>query len=88
MKAAADTSRTDLLEPLSKKLLDPDPAVRMFADIALRKLTGRDFDFKPHGTPAEREEAHARWDRYIQDSKSSGGGEDGKTDAKITKHQE
>ena len=64
-RVAAEASRLDLLEDLSLTLSDPDPAVRMFAEIALRKITHKDFDFKPHGTTAEREEARARWVEWI-----------------------
>lgn len=70
-RAAAETSRDDLLEDLSQALSDADPAVRMFADIALRKMTSQDFDFKPHGTAVEREEARGKWVDWIAARKKS-----------------
>ena len=54
-----------LLPELVDALEDRDPAVRMFASVALRKLTGKDFGFKPHGSPAEREEAIRQWRVWI-----------------------
>lgn len=70
-RGAAEAGRQDLLEDLSQALSDPDPAVRMFADIALRKITSQDFDFKPHGTTTEREEGRAKWLEWIAAQKRS-----------------
>ena len=62
---AVSQGRTDLLPDLVDALEDRDPAVRMFASVALRKLTGKDFGFKPHGSPAERQEAVRQWRVWI-----------------------
>jgi hypothetical protein len=66
-KVAEQTGRTDLLLDLARNLSDPDPAVRMFTAVALRKLSGMDIDFKPHGTTTEREEGLARWIKWIEE---------------------
>lgn len=81
-RAAAQDQRLDLLDALTTTLRDTDPAVRMFADIALRKLTGRDFEYKPYGTIAEREEAQARWLHYLTESSTVGKRAEVEADAK------
>ena len=63
---AVAEDRTDLVPALVERLSDPDPAVRMFAGAALRKLTGKDFDFSPHGSAAEREAAVERWRAWLE----------------------
>lgn len=63
--AAAKESRMDLLPELVDALEDRDPAVRMFASMALRSLTGRDFAFQPYGSPSERSEAVGKWREWL-----------------------
>ena len=74
MKATVEANRVDLLDRLVKALSDRDGAVRMAADIALRKLTGQDFDYKPHGTLEEREDAIVRWTKWVEVRKADGMG--------------
>ncbi|HVR75933.1 MAG TPA: HEAT repeat domain-containing protein [Planctomycetota bacterium] len=62
---AVEENRADLLEDIVRSLSDDDPGVMMFAATALRKITGQDFDFKPHGTAGEREDALRRWEEWI-----------------------
>jgi hypothetical protein len=68
-KQVAEAQRTDLLDPLIQNLSDPDPAVRMFSAVALRKLTGQDLDFRPYGTVSEREAGIDRWKRWLEESR-------------------
>ncbi len=70
VRAAAEEARIDLLDRVAENLSDSDPAVRMFTSVALRKLTGQEIDFKPHGTVAEREEGIARWVKWIEGTKT------------------
>lgn len=62
---AVRETRIDLCELLVKNLSDRDGAVRLFASIALRKLTSEDFGYKSHGTLLERREAIERWKRWL-----------------------
>lgn len=64
IKAVAE-QRLELAAQLVENLSDRDGAVRMFSAAALRKLTGRDFGYKPHGTIVEREEAVGRWRTWL-----------------------
>ena len=63
---AVAKNRVDLVPRLIQNLLDGDGAVRMFTAVALRKLTGQDFDYKAHGTESEREEAIRRWEAWAK----------------------
>jgi hypothetical protein len=56
----------DLLPLLVHNLMDPDDAVRLFTAAALRKLTGLDFGYKPHGTEADRRAAVDRWNVWLE----------------------
>lgn len=49
------------------RLGDPDPVVRMTANDALKKRTGRDFGFVPWGEPADRLAAVDRWRGWWDD---------------------
>lgn len=79
-RAAAEEQRGDMTDVLTMALGDPDPAVRMFADIALRKLTGRDFDYKPYGTVSERAAAQELWAQYFAEAKAVGKRPESETD--------
>lgn len=46
------------------RLEDPAPCVRAAAVAALRQTTGQWFGFDPDGTPASRQGASARWQRW------------------------
>lgn len=70
---APSTRRREVLDLLVKNLEHRDGAVRFFTAIALRKLTGQDLGFLPHGTPDERARAVERWRAWI-DRASSGTG--------------
>ena len=65
-RQAVSESRTDLCGLLVRNLSDRDGAVRLFSSVALRKLTGQDFDFKAHGTLTERQESIERWTRWLE----------------------
>jgi hypothetical protein len=66
-RAAVDAGRRDLVPALIALLDDDDGSVRLFSNTALRKLSGRDFGFLPHGTLAERRAAVERWRRWASD---------------------
>ena len=57
--------KIELAPRLVKNLADPDGAVRMFAAVALRKLTGQDFGYKPFGLPSEQAEAVNAWNAWL-----------------------
>ena len=57
--------RRDLAHLLIDNLDHNDINVRMVAGMALRKLTGQDLDYSPHGTPAERRLAMERWREWV-----------------------
>jgi hypothetical protein len=82
--------KIELAPRLVKNLADPDGAVRMFTAVALRKLTGQDFGYKPFGLPTEQVEAVNAWNVWLASEgykaqvemrrRSAGGGAPG-TDA-------
>jgi hypothetical protein len=62
---AAEQDRRDLLGALVENLADRDESVRFVAAIALRRLTGQDLGYRSYAPPAAREEAIARWRRWL-----------------------
>jgi hypothetical protein len=76
-KGAVAAGRQDLLPLLVDNLADHDAAVRMFAAIALRKLTGQDFGYDPSDPAFEREKAIMAWRQWI-DARGHGEGARGK----------
>ncbi len=56
----------DLCGLLVGNLSDGDGAVRLFSSVALRKLTGQDFEYKAYGTLVERRESIERWTRWLE----------------------
>jgi hypothetical protein len=85
MRTVAE-KRLELAAELVDNLSDRDGAVRLFSAAALRKLTGQDFAYKPHGTPEEQRIAIERWRLWLaeegrniaQDGGAGAGGETGK----------
>ncbi len=63
---AVRQSRLDLCGLLVKNLSDRDGAVRLFSSVALRKLTGEDFDYKAYGTLVERRESLELWTKWLE----------------------
>ncbi len=64
---AAEQGRRDLLNALVDNLADRDESVRFITAIALRRLTGQDLGYRSYSPLAEREEAIARWKRWLAD---------------------
>lgn len=62
---ALAANRVDLVSLMVSNLRDRDGAVRLFTSAALKRLTGRDFGYKPYGTVIEREEAIAAWEAWL-----------------------
>ena len=62
---AAEEGRRDLLMGLVDNLGDRDESVRFITAIALRKLTGQDLGYRSYAPLGDREEAIARWRRWL-----------------------
>jgi hypothetical protein len=62
---AAEAGRLDLVPDLIADLGDRDEAVRFFAGIALKRMTGQDFGYLPYADLAARADAAARWSRWL-----------------------
>ena len=58
---AARSNDLDAVPRLVEQLDSGDPAVRMAAAQALKRITGETYDFEHDGTPADRGEAVDRW---------------------------
>ncbi len=61
---AAEAGRRDLVGLLIENLRDRDDSVRYVTGIALKRLTGRDFDYRSHAGAAEREKAVELWKNW------------------------
>ncbi len=66
---AAEEARGDLAGDLVANLADRDESVRFFTAIALQRLTGKDLGYASWASAASREEAIARWRRWLEDSR-------------------
>src|SRR5262249_19040992 len=58
---ASEHADRDQVPRLVNLLEDDDPAVRMYAILSLRRLTGQDFGYHYYDSDAERAVAVARW---------------------------
>ncbi len=68
---AAEEKRLDLIPQLLKNLRHPNGEVRLFTGVAIRKLSGQDFNYKPYGTAEEQEEAISRYQDWWEKQRSS-----------------
>ena len=59
-KAAQEKSRQAIV-PLIKRLHDEDPAIRLSAIRALRRITGQDMGYRSYESPVKRAQAIQRW---------------------------
>jgi len=71
--AAARARDRSVLGLLVERLDDPAAEVRVFAITALRKITGRDFNYHHHAGPGERLEAIRRWRSWLESRRGQGG---------------
>jgi hypothetical protein len=65
MELAVKQDDRSAIPILIKNLENDDPAVRFYANDALRKLTGRDFGFQYYADEEVREPAIARWQTWL-----------------------
>jgi len=63
---AADSGNAEAVGALVDLLEDSDPAVRMYAILALRRLTGKDYGYHFYDSAAKRDLAVARWREAIR----------------------
>lgn len=68
MREAVDRERRDLLPSLVNRLEDDDPAVRLFAIVALERMTGQRFAYRPESDRSERQAAVAAWRTYLKEN--------------------
>lgn len=73
-KRAGQSGERAAIPLLVDRLEDTDRGVRMFADIALRTATNKDFGWRESDTPAARAEAVRRWRDYARSASPAGGG--------------
>ena len=62
---AGQTGNREAMPLLVDRLSDVDADVRMFAHMALKQISGKDFDWKPWDTEAARGHAVDRWRAWL-----------------------
>ncbi len=65
MKAAVSDQDTGAIPMLIDSLDSDDPAVRLYAIIALEKLSGQTFDYAFYADRAERQPSIQRWRQWL-----------------------
>jgi hypothetical protein len=65
-KTAAERHDRNALPLLVERLEDEDDAVRLFAIVALERLTGTRLGYQYYDPPAQRERAVRRWRHYLR----------------------
>lgn len=68
---AAEARDHNAIHALVDLLDDPDPAVRMYAQLALQRLCGRDYGYRYYHDEARRAVAVQRWRDALRDGKVS-----------------
>lgn len=63
---AESQNRVDLIELILENLEHNDINVRMVNGLALKRMTGKDFEFRPHDPPFRRTEAISRWRAWLE----------------------
>lgn len=63
---AARENRTDALPYLVDRLSDTEPEVRLFAAVALRRMTGESFGYRHYAAEAERDRAVVAWRDWLE----------------------
>ena len=66
IRQAGETKDSKSVSHLVDRLTDGDPTVRLFAIIALEKITGRRLGYKSYAPLAERVEAAGRWRQWLR----------------------
>ncbi|RMF85214.1 MAG: hypothetical protein D6744_01770, partial [Planctomycetota bacterium] len=67
--AAAEQQDAGAVHVLVSLLEDEDPAVRMYAALALRRLCGQSYGYRYYAPPLERAEAVRRWRDALRSGK-------------------
>ncbi|MFW6133617.1 MAG: hypothetical protein ACOC8F_06940 [Planctomycetota bacterium] len=67
---AAGSGRRDVLPYLVDRLTDGQDSVRMYAILALERLTGRTLGYRYYDPPARRQDAVKRWRDWLEDRAS------------------
>lgn len=67
LKRAAEMNDRDVLGLIVDRLEDEDEAVRMFAILALEKMTGTRLDYRYYAPAAERRRIAAAWRKYLRE---------------------
>ena len=65
IRLAGDGDRTELVPALVDRLDDEDPAVRMYAIVALEKLTGERRGYRYYDAPHVRRRCVEAWRAYV-----------------------
>jgi HEAT repeat protein len=66
---AANSGNAQSVGALVDLLEDPDPGVRMYAILALRRLTGEDYGYRFYESVTQRNLAVARWREALRQGK-------------------
>ena len=80
IKHAAEIRDRSVIHILIDRLEDEDEAVRLFAILALEKLTGQRHGYNYHASRVERFRAVRRWRRYLAETSNASGESDGGSD--------
>ena len=67
IRGAVDARDRSAVPRLVGLLDDDDPAVRMYAILALERLTGQTYGYRYYARPAERETAVERWRQALRE---------------------
>jgi HEAT repeat protein len=73
IRTAARDNDVSKVPDIARRLNDDDPAVRVAAIAALRRLTGQDYGYSPSGSEAEREAIMRRFIDTHRQQQSTGG---------------
>ena len=73
IKHAAEIQDGSVIHILIDRLEDQDEAVRLFAILALEKLTGQRHGYNYHASEVERFRAVQRWRRYLAETNNATG---------------
>ncbi len=64
MKIGVQQDDTSMIAPLIESLASDDPAVRLYANQALVRLSGQDFGYRAYDDDSSRQAAIERWQAW------------------------
>ena len=73
IKEAAQRHDTSAVAPLIEDLDSDDPAVRMYAIMALHEITGQDFGYVYYQDLEQRKPAAAKWRQWLEERRAAAG---------------